>query len=137
MVEAKHLTEDMRDIYDICGKEMVEELLSKLPGVEVKIPLKWSQNNPLALIDRVFADLLIAELPGNKIYIPTHVGRGETREAALKMRKDGMTTLAIGLELGVSERYARTLVSGKKLPRRKPVDPRQIDLEDLLKEQPP
>ncbi len=137
MVEAKHLSEDMRDIYDICGEGVVEELLNKLPGVEVKIPLKWSPSNPLARIERVLADLLIAELPGNKIYIPTHVGRGETRQAALKMREDGMTTLAIGLELGVSERYARTLVSGKRLQRRKVVDPRQVDLEDFLKELPP
>lgn len=127
-----HLTEDMEDVQAICGDDVAQELLNKLPGVEVKVPARWSANNPLARIDRDKAERLIKDLAGNKFYVPTHIGRTDTRRAALQLRGEGQSTIEIALELKVSERHVRNLLSGKPLPRRKIHDDRQVDLEDFL-----
>ncbi len=127
-----HLTEDMEDVQAICGEDVARELMEKLPGVEVKVPARWSASNPLARIDRDKAERLIKDLAGNKFYVPTHIGRTDTRRAALALRNEGQSTIEIALELKVSERHVRNLLSGKPLPRRKIHDERQIDLEDFL-----
>lgn len=132
MVDAKHLTEDMRDVAEICGDDVAEELLAKLPGVEVKVPAKWSAHNPLARIDRAKAERLILDFAGNKFYVPTHSDRLDTRKLARQMAQDGQNTIDIALKLNVSERHVRNLLSGKRLARRRVVDDRQIDLEDYL-----
>lgn len=129
---ATYHTEDMADIAAICGDEIAQALMERLPGIEIKIPAAYSPSNPLAKLERAHADILIKELAGNKIYIPTKQGRVDTRAQAHKLADDGLTTMDIALALHVSERHIRTLLSTKALPRK--VDDRQLDLEDWLGE---
>ncbi|WP_102866751.1 hypothetical protein [Pseudovibrio exalbescens] len=132
MVDTRQLTEDMRDVCEICGEDVALELLTKLPGVEVKVPARWSEANPLSRISRDKAERLIADFAGNKLYVPTHADRLDTRKIARQMAQDGQNTIDIALRLNVSERHVRNLLSGKRLPRPRKVDDRQIDLEEFI-----
>nr|WP_321482217.1 hypothetical protein [uncultured Cohaesibacter sp.] len=124
------LSEDMAMIADIVGRDVVDELMTKLPGIEVKVPLHWTQDNPLSRIDREVADLLIREFPGDKFYIPTRLRQADNKAEAHRLAKEGLTSIDIAIQLRVSERYVRMLLAGKTLPRR--VDERQMDIEDFL-----
>ena len=125
-------TEDMQDIADICGHDVALELLQKLPGVEIKVPLHWSAENPLARISREAADKIIEAAPGTKFYVPTRTDRA-SKTKARQLHGEGKSTLDIALELHVSERYVRMLLQGRKaLPKPRKVDDRQVDLEDFL-----
>ncbi|EFO32475.1 hypothetical protein TRICHSKD4_2274 [Roseibium sp. TrichSKD4] len=127
-------TEDMADIAAICGDDVALELLEKLPGVEVKIPTQWTEDNPLSRLSRETAETLIATFPGDKFYIPTKKGRASIATAK-RMKKEGFKNCDIAFELHVSERYVRDLVRegrGGRRARARVVDDRQIDLEDLL-----
>ncbi|MDF1777561.1 MAG: hypothetical protein P1V13_16140 [Rhizobiaceae bacterium] len=124
------LTEDMASIADVVGRDVVDELMAKLPGIEVKVPLHWTQDNPLSRIDRETADLLIREFPGDKFYIPTRLRQANNKAEALRLANQGQTSIDIAIQLRVSERYVRMLLAGKVLPRK--VDARQMDIEDLL-----
>lgn len=125
-------TEDMADIAAICGDDIALELMTKLPGVEVKVPLHWSADNPLSRLSREAADVIIRDLAGNKFYIPTRTDRVDNKAAVLRLYREGKTALDIALELRISERYVRMIMSGKCLPKQRKVDERQIDLEDFL-----
>lgn len=126
-------SEDMADIADICGQAVALELLSVLPGVEIKVPLTFSPDNPLSRLKRETADLLIKELAGNKFYVPTRRERIDTKAAARRLNREGQSSLEIALALHVSERYVRILLADRKRPaKRVKVDERQIDLEDWL-----
>ena len=70
---AELLTEDMAMIADIVGRDVVDELMATLPGIEIKVPLHWTEDNPLARLDRETADLLIGQFPGDKFYVPTRL----------------------------------------------------------------
>ncbi|MBO9421729.1 hypothetical protein J7481_19635 [Labrenzia sp. R4_2] len=129
-------TEDMRDIADICGRAVALELLAELPGVEIKVPLQWSPDNPLSRLKRETADIIIREFAGNKFYVPTRRERIDTKAAARRLNKQGKSKLEIAIELHVSERYVRGILSGgKTAARARKVDDRQIDLEDFLSSQ--
>jgi len=133
MLNLDLLTEDMRDIAETLGEHVVVELMAKLKGVEVKVPLRWSQNNPLCRLDRKIADLIISTYPGDKFYIPNQFERVDNRALVAQLLKDGMSTIDIALKLELSERHVRNLAAGRKLPRKQKIDDRQIDLEDYLK----
>ncbi|SNY91432.1 hypothetical protein SAMN04515647_1653 [Cohaesibacter sp. ES.047] len=125
------LTEDMGMIADIVGREVVDELMTKLPGIEIKVPLHWTEDNPLSRLDRETADLLIHQFPGDKFYVPTRLRKADNRAEALRLHKEGFGSIEIALELRISERYVRMLLAGKALPSR--VDERQMDIEDFLR----
>ena len=125
-------TEDLADIAAICGEDVADELLAKLPGIEIKVPLHWREDHPLALIDRDKADCIIRHLSGNKFYIPTRTDRTDNRAEALKLHATGLSTIEIALKLHVSERYIRMILSDKRIPIRRKCDDRQIDLEEYL-----
>ncbi|WP_319530837.1 hypothetical protein [uncultured Cohaesibacter sp.] len=124
------LTEDMGMIADIVGREVVDELMTKLPGIEIKVPLHWTEDNPLSRLDRDIADVLIQQFPGDKFYVPTRLRKADNRAEALRLHKEGLGSIEIALALRISERYVRMLLAGKALPSR--VDERQMDIEDFL-----
>lgn len=124
------LTEDMAMIADIVGREVVDELMTKLPGIEIKVPLNWTEDNPLSRLDRETADLLIQQFPGDKFYVPTRLRKADNRAEALRLHKKGLGSIEIALALRISERYVRMLLAGKALS--SCVDERQMDIEDFL-----
>ncbi|WP_321448436.1 hypothetical protein [uncultured Cohaesibacter sp.] len=124
------LTEDMAMIADIVGREVVDELMATLPGIEIKVPQHWTEDNPLARLDRKTADLLVEQFPGDKFYVPTRLRKADNRAEALRLHKEGMGSIEIALSLRISERYVRMLLAGKALP--SGVDVRQMDIEDFL-----
>ena len=124
------LTEDMSMIADILGRDVVNELMTKLPGIEVKVPLHWTEDNPLARLKRETADLLIKSFPGDKFYVPTRIRQLDNKAEVRRLASEGLSTIDIAIRLRISERYVRMCMAGKALPRR--TDPRQIDIEDIL-----
>lgn len=127
---AELLTEDMAMIADIVGRDVVDELMATLPGIEIKVPQHWTEDNPLSRLDRKTADLLIQQFPGDKFYVPTRLRQVDNKTEALRLHKEGLGSIEIALELRISERYVRMLLAGKVLPSR--VDERQLDIEDFL-----
>ncbi|WP_395173935.1 hypothetical protein [Roseibium alexandrii] len=126
-------TEDMRDLAAICGEAVALELQAELPGVEIKVPLHWSPDNPLSRLKRETADIIIKEFAGNKFYVPTRRERVDTKAAARRLNSQGKSNLEIALQLHVSERYVREILAGKKKPKQsKKADDRQADLEEWL-----
>lgn len=129
-------TEDISDIAAICGEAVALELLASLPGVEIKVPLRWSPDNPLSRLKRETADTIIREFPGNKFYVPTRAERIDTRAAVRRLSAQGKAAIEIALSLHVSERYVRILLAGSRAPRgRCKADDRQLDLVDWIDEQ--
>lgn len=122
-----NFTGDLLYVADIISEEVAQALVDRLPGIEVKIPKTWSKNSVLAMLDRKYADALIAKFPGDVFYIPTGKVSVDTRKKARNLRKDGKTNTEIALKLGITERHVRSLLnSDPRLPRRH--DPRQIDM---------
>lgn len=107
----KFMTEDMEDIVAICGEQVALELMKVLPGIEIKVPRDWTPDNPLSRLKRETAEVIIRNLAGNKFYVPTRSGRSNKRALARQLSEHGMNTIDIALELEVSERYVRRLLS--------------------------
>ncbi|MCT4654379.1 MAG: hypothetical protein N4A65_01080 [Cohaesibacter sp.] len=124
------LTEDMNLIADILGMPIVEELMQKLPGIEIKVPTLWTKENPLSRLSRETADLIISNFPGDKFYVPTRLQPFDKKIEARRLADEGKSPLDIALTLRISERYVRMLLAGKVLPRR--FDERQLDIEDII-----
>lgn len=124
------LTEDMNLIGDILGMPIVEELMQKLPGIEIKVPTHWTKENPLSRLNQETADLIIGNFPGDKFYVPTRLQPLDKKAEARRLADEGHSPLDIALTLRISERYVRMLLSGKSLPRY--VDERQLDIEDII-----
>lgn len=122
-----NFTGDIADVADICGIEIAQALVDNLPGIEVKIPKRWSQNSVLVHLERAMADVLIENFPGDIFYVPTGKGSTETRELARTLRLAGSTNTEIALQLGITERHVRGLLNSE-LPAPRKVDPRQIDM---------
>ncbi|WP_310620905.1 hypothetical protein [Flexibacterium corallicola] len=127
------LSDDMSAVLEHCGEEVAQELMDRLPGVEIKVPLAYSKGNPLTRLEVETAECIIEKFAGEKLYVPTTAVRIDKVAAAREMRKEGKTSLEVALALEVSERYARTLLSRTGLPKPRRVHPDQIDLEDYLK----
>lgn len=132
MTHKYHFKDDLADIADICGEDVAIELVTKLPGIEVKIPAKFSETNPLAKIDRKIADILIEQFPGDKFYIPMKSADTDKAADIRQLHSDGKLPLEIALETGVTERYVRQVLAKAGLKKNAIVDERQIDIEEFL-----
>jgi hypothetical protein len=127
-----HFKDDLADVAAICGEDVAIELVTKLPGIEVKIPARFSESNPLAMIDREIADRLIERFPGDKLYIPMKIVDSSKTLEISKLHEQGKLSLEIALMTGVTERYVRQVLakSGRKGIAK--TDDRQMDIERYL-----
>lgn len=126
--------DDLGDIADILGPDVAQELFDKLPGIEFKVPLQYSEHNPLAYVDREIAEKVIAEFPGDKFYVPVKIETQDKVSEIKRLIKAGKTPREVALLIHVTERYVRKVISSHNIPKARKVDPNQIDLIDWLKD---
>lgn len=117
---------DMRDVADTLGINIAQHMVDVLPGIEIKIPLRWSKDSALSMLNRKIADIVIACYPGDVIYVSTGRNSENRRPNAIRLRGEGKTNREIAIQLKVSERQIRHLLNTE--PRLKKPDPRQIEL---------
>lgn len=135
------LCQSMRNVADHCGMDVAQELVRVFGGCRIWVPLKWRPDHYLNRIGETHAQALVGTFGNTSLDIPrqllTVAGRAQVID---RLTREGLTQMEIARMLGCSQRAISRHQRGHltNMPptmkrRGRMADPRQIDLEDLLK----
>lgn len=102
---------DMADVAEICGEDVAEELVAKLPGIVFYVPkrIREEKDGLINKLEPAIADRLVGSFGGDTLYIakgrPTYL---DTFAAIEELVDEGLTAQKIALKLGVTEAWVYT-----------------------------
>lgn len=134
------LQKSLIDIAESLGMETASALVEHFGGGRVWIPQQWREDHPLNIIGEDRARQLCEHFGPSGLDVPKSLIAHEARFGVIRqLEKEGVSRLEIARRLGLTDRTIRrdlrrsgaSRVTSRRATRF--IDPRQIDLEDLLK----
>lgn len=110
------------DIAEAVGLGIVQALVSKFGGIELRIPVNPGSDHPLIKeLGEVDGHALCHYLAGQKIYVPHARPPRSSLGDVMRLDREGKSVIEIARALHLSQRHVRRLLNG-------PQDPRQLSL---------
>jgi len=130
----------LREVVDYCGMDVALALVAEFPGARLWIPTVWRLNHELtARLGEKAARSLIDNFGSSLLEVPRSVLTPAGRQRVIRqLAADDMPRREIARQLGITQHQVEVLLRGDDISpsspgRRRKVDPRQIDIDDLLK----
>lgn len=137
-VPLKAISKELREVAKLCGVATAAALVQHYGGTRMWVPKHWRPEHDLNDIGEDLARVLFEYFGASELSIPrtlyTAAGR---RDMIRRLSQQGHRQRDIARLLRCSQRVVRDELGGRPRPvmsgRRRAIDPRQIDLEDLLR----
>ena len=127
----------LREVAEYCGMDAAQDLVRLFGGTRLWVPLRWTQEHELNRLGEAHARRLIDVFGNSVLDVPRRLlTAGGLSTVIDELLADGMEHNEIARLVGcsqrtVSRRQNAPRAAGAAASRRK-VDPRQIDIDDLL-----
>ncbi|CAA0086969.1 Uncharacterised protein [Starkeya nomas] len=129
----------LREVTEYCGMDAATELVRVFGGTRLWIPLRWTPEHALNRIGEKHARRLIDVFGNSSLDVPRRLLTTDGLATVIdQLTAEGYEQSVIARLVGCSQRTVSRLQCaprplGKGKHNRGKVDPRQIDIEDLLK----
>ncbi|HEY9212079.1 MAG TPA: hypothetical protein VIQ29_04400 [Ancylobacter sp.] len=139
-ITLEDLPRSLREVAEYCGIDVALALVKEFGGGRIWIPGAWTSGNILNRLGEDAAHSLISAFANSSMDIPrSHLTPLGRRRVILQLHAEDMLQRDIARQLGCTQRVVSAMLNATgpllDVPKRRvrKVDPRQIDIEDLLK----
>ena len=136
-IPLRAIAKEVREVAKLCGVPTAAALVSAFGGCRLWVPKIWRPDHDLNDIGPELARPLFGYFGASELSIPRTLftARGR-RDMIRSLSQAGFSQRDIARTLKCSQRVVRDEIGGRprtvQANRRRPADPRQIDLEELL-----
>lgn len=129
----------LREVAEYCGIDAALELVRVFGGTRLWIPLKWTPDNIINRMGEAHARQMIEVFGNSSIDVPRRLLTADGLAHVIhELTSDSVEQRDIARLVGCSQRTVSRLQHAPRTPgsfarRGRKADPRQIDIDDLLK----
>ncbi|MDR6952657.1 DNA-binding NarL/FixJ family response regulator [Ancylobacter sp. 3268] len=136
----EHMPKTLREVVEYCGMDVAEALVREYAGGRIWVPGTWHAKHHLAsVLGEDMSRRLVSAFGNSSMDVPRSLLTAAGRQSVIRqLHAEGWAQRDIARQLrctqrAVSELLSRSPMVQKAGGRRRPSDPRQIDIEDLLR----